>query len=311
MESKVTEIDKEKNSLIKDQWESNADMYADYLNQGTLSGSVALYTATRASEFKSICEVGVGSGYSSFIFAISYLSKGAEYYNSDISENMIKHMEETYKSSHLANTNLTFQILEESDSIKVPQKEKDLRNETSSIYATVANNESLPYPDEAFDLYLSNLSLMLVDNPYNMLSEAYRVTQKGGTVGFTVVGRPENQGIWPVLGQALKKAGATHFHSPIKSLKINTIENVKSILEEAGFTSVRSYYTQMNPNMTAEEAFRFSSNAGQHKKIITEMEDSSYQIFKEEFFKIWEENFGEDSGCFPSVEIIISTAKKQ
>lgn len=44
------------------------------------------------------------------------------------------------------------------------------------VVGAVANNECLPFEDGTFDCYLANLSLMLVDNYKNQLSEALRVT---------------------------------------------------------------------------------------------------------------------------------------
>ncbi len=60
------------------------------------------------------------------------------------------------------------------------------------ILGAVANNESLPFIDGSFDCYIANLSLMLVDNYKNQLSEALRVTQPGATFGFSIIGRKEN-----------------------------------------------------------------------------------------------------------------------
>ena len=55
-----------------------------------------------------------------------------------------------------------------------------------------ANNEDLPFMDNQFDCYISNLSLMIVDNHKNQLTEASRVLKKGSPCGFSVWGRKEN-----------------------------------------------------------------------------------------------------------------------
>ena len=60
------------------------------------------------------------------------------------------------------------------------------------VIGRLANNESLPFKDETFDCYMACLSLMIVDNHTNMLSEAFRVCQKGASFGFTIWGRKEN-----------------------------------------------------------------------------------------------------------------------
>ena len=60
------------------------------------------------------------------------------------------------------------------------------------VIAAVGNNESLPFKDGSFDCYISNLSMMIVDNHLNQLTEAFRVCQPGAALGFTVWGRKEN-----------------------------------------------------------------------------------------------------------------------
>ena len=57
------------------------------------------------------------------------------------------------------------------------------------IYGCQANNESLPFQDNTFDSYISNLSLHIVTEPKNQIAEAYRVLKTGGAACFTVWGR--------------------------------------------------------------------------------------------------------------------------
>ena len=50
----------------------------------------------------------------------------------------------------------------------------------------VGNNECLPYEDCICDRFIANLSLHLVENPVNMLNQAYRLLKSGGIAAFSV-----------------------------------------------------------------------------------------------------------------------------
>jgi len=63
--------------------------------------------------------------------------------------------------------------------------------EQKFLHFSVGNNENLSFKDDSFDCYIANLSLMLVDNPLNQLSEAKRVLKSGGRAAFTIWGRRE------------------------------------------------------------------------------------------------------------------------
>jgi len=57
------------------------------------------------------------------------------------------------------------------------------------VYACLANNERMPFPNDYFNSYIANLSLNLVANPKRMINEAWRVLTAGGIACFTVYGR--------------------------------------------------------------------------------------------------------------------------
>lgn len=81
-----------------------------------------------------------------------------------------------------------------------------------------ANNESLPFADEQFDCYISNLSLHIVTNPINQLKEALRVTKPGTRFGFSVWGRRDNFNFDKVTDELLKKYGAIPSDSPVNPM---------------------------------------------------------------------------------------------
>lgn len=49
MQASKTEIDQTKNEVIKNQWDANADMYADTLALNTLPSNVMLYSITKSN----------------------------------------------------------------------------------------------------------------------------------------------------------------------------------------------------------------------------------------------------------------------
>lgn len=50
----------------------------------------------------------------------------------------------------------------------------------------------MPFPDGWFTSYIANLVLQLIDDPRQMIREAYRVMKPGSVAAFTVWGRREN-----------------------------------------------------------------------------------------------------------------------
>ena len=83
-------------------------------------------------------------------------------------------------------------------------EEPDKSGHTKRLFATIANNEKMPFPDASFDRYISGLSLMAVDSHMNQIKEAYRILQNGGIVGASVWGRKENSIYFSVLPEALE-----------------------------------------------------------------------------------------------------------
>ena len=96
---------------------------------------------------------------------------------------------------------------EHSLNIESKLKEHGILDSDRFVFGCCANNESLPFKDDSFDCYISNLSLMLVDNYMNMLKEAFRVLKSGATLAFTIWGRKENIGFTYILEDVLKRFG--------------------------------------------------------------------------------------------------------
>ena len=147
---------------------------------------------------------------------------------------MVKCFERRFNSSLLAsNPKVKFAVLETSDRVEVDAASEG--DDARHVYSMVANNEKLPYPNEVFDCYIASYSLHLVSNYKNMLSEAYRVTKKGGTVVFSTNRKAMDQAFNFLILEAMSKAGieSPGMHTADDSLA--DPEHLKSVLEEAGF----------------------------------------------------------------------------
>jgi len=289
-------------------WNTMADFYDRTLAENSLQASVMLFAAVRARDAKSICEVGVGPGLSSMIFISAYMQNGAQYYNSDFSEKMIEIFAKKYAQSEFANSSeVKYENLPQSSNIEVSTPEEGT---VKKVYSTVADNEALPYSDDAFDCYLANLSLMLVNDPNKMLSEAYRVTQKGGTLGFTVIGNPEKQVMWTVIFDAFKEIGVKTDEKNKPPTHLGDKEVLKEKLEVAGLTVKKLFYTTSNFFMNVEEAFAFSIMTHLFKNLYEALSEEKATKLKEIFTRIWHERFGDDSLTPTSAEFLVAIAEK-
>ena len=115
----------------------------------------------------------------------------------------------------------------------------------------MANNEKLPYPDAFFESYISNLSLHIVTEPRNMITEAYRVLKPGGAACFTVWGRKDFALQFNIVHVALdkylneeqkqKKNERTSFH-----IWEDEGANAVQMLHDAGFKGVKKWTQATN-----------------------------------------------------------------
>ena len=70
------------------------------------------------------------------------------------------------------------------------------------VYGCLADNMRLPFEDNVFEAYISNLSLMIVQHRERRISEALRVLKPGSRACFTTWGREENMSVFHVFRKA-------------------------------------------------------------------------------------------------------------
>lgn len=262
---------------------------------------------TRAKNAKSICEVSIGGGFAVRSFAVNFMQPGAVYYGSDIAKGMIDCAVKNFRNSDLAEcSKIKFTEVDESESITLEESEEFMKK----LFVTVANNEKLPYPDGVFDTYIANLSLMIVDQHMNQLKEAFRVMQSGATAGFTVWGREENSKQFTLMPQALQAVGVELIKPPRNYFHLNNTEKLEKDFRDTGFKNIKIYYTPCNYAMTNQELYDSNKRLPIYAKYLDGMEDTQKERVKEEFFKLYEEHFGEKTLNPPQFELIVVLANK-
>mmetsp|Transcript_28091 Transcript_28091/g.24819 ORF Transcript_28091/g.24819 Transcript_28091/m.24819 type:complete len:264 (+) Transcript_28091:58-849(+) len=263
---------------------------------------MVLYTHTRASYADKILEVAVGTGKSARMFSSTFMKSGAVYVNTDISSKMIQLFQDNMQGADI--------IVQKQDS----WTEIDPEEGKKQVAILKANNEDLPFADNYFNSYISNLSLQLVSNHKNQLLEAYRVLKKGGIAGFSVWGAPEKTRNFTFLKFALQKLGFDiNMEEEIDgAFHLSDREQLRKDALDAGFKRVKVFIT------TAAACFenddQFLSSMVKHgfedfcgKKGI---EGSSKEDLWAKVLEEFQIQFGDDSPDVVDFEINILIAHK-
>jgi len=115
------------------------------------------------------------------------------------------------------------------------------------VFGCRASGSALPYPDEWFTCYVSNLVLQLIDSSENQIREAYRVLKPGSVAAFTVWGRQENNLLFMTQAETNRRkkeaagedAGPAFPREPLGSssnfMVGNNIDHYMQIFKDAGF----------------------------------------------------------------------------
>ena len=114
-----------------------------------------------------------------------------------------------------------------------------------------ANNECLPFKDETFGAYISNLSLMLVVNPQNQIKEAFRVLKPGKIACFTIW--CDTTDWFTCVEKTAQRLFPDSNETPAQESDYLFRDKgvlVKSYLESAGFTGIKIWKQPMNMYFT-------------------------------------------------------------
>lgn len=150
----------------------------------------------------------------------------------------------------------------------------------------VANNETLPYDSNICDRYISNLSLFLVENPENMLKEAWRVLKPGGKAVLSVFGLPSEHNFYTSYSKSAQNAGIeipvqkSYFHLSDKSY-------LNGLMSSVGFVNVQSCYATVPFICNSSEEYIEMFQARPESKFIKEtypdLADNFWKMLKTEY----------------------------
>lgn len=124
-----------------------------------------------------------------------------------------------------------------------------------NIAFEVADMESLPFPDGAFDRVTCRFGLMFVPDPVRALAEARRVLAPGGTVGLMVWGPFDDTTNFTVLHQAfhdLFPDESPDFEVPFR---LGAEGALKALISEAGFAGVEERELRFAPEIPTTVKF--------------------------------------------------------
>ena len=187
-----------------------------------------------------VLEVGAGAGLAAKIFVQSLMAPGSQYFITDIAEGMISETEKAInESGWLDQAGHKMQRLREDMRVDLATLEPEVKDK--SVFPLVADAMSLPFPDETFDSYTSQLTIPVVPEPKKMVSEAYRVLKKGGITAISAVGR-ENHTEFIGLYQDVVKA--TFPDLAVKCTQETDYQEMKEMFVDAGFSSVKLFYNE-------------------------------------------------------------------
>jgi ubiquinone/menaquinone biosynthesis C-methylase UbiE len=295
----------------KEFWNVQATFYEGWLDYGTMQGSMSLYNFALAKRAKRILEIGVGTGLAPRLFATMFMQPGSVYFNGDLSPKMVEIFKKNFDRSGLNDiTNLNFKVLEEKSMYEIPQPSEETSN-LKQIYAHVANACKLPYPDESFDRYFSTSTINSLDSPDKMLSEAYRVLEKGGKIGISIRGRRVHSLFIDIGKQATEKAGFVFDTGMHDYFYLSENEVLKDKVIEAGFTNVRFYYANNNFMFTSkDELWEYQLKTTYNSSIASFSKEDQDKIRKC-FDEIYDENYEKDPTLLNCMEIIICVGDKE
>ena len=209
-----------------------------------------------------ILEVASGSGTHAEIITQSFLSRigSPVYVTCDFSVKFIEMLQERFAASEYALVpGNVFEIDCQTDYTSNGQKvDLDALVESKgqfkkAVFGHRASGTNLPYPDAWFDCYVSNLCLMLIDDPNKMILEAYRVLKPGSKACFTVWGRRERSLLFTLANLAKKSLNkeAVQLDLGASTEKSNfdyaeDIAQHEAVFKSVGFTQVKYWYQPQN-----------------------------------------------------------------
>lgn len=169
------------------------------------------------------------------------------------------------------------------------------RSGLKRVFSLRADNQYLPYPDNFFDLYISNMILSFTPEPKKMISEAYRTLQEGGVCAIATTIKFEEMNPIKFIIQAVTNLGITDIQLKTNMNYISR-EELEEIFKETGFSVVKSYVNKFRYWLrTPADLDPIFLSHPSVRGIIDQLDEKGQKDVFDEYHRITESVFGKDT----------------
>ena len=240
----------EQKAKSKVAWDDFSNTYYSSLNRNSLSLMNTLMALTRIYQKNNILDIGCGPGYGTKLLTSDVPNTGSNIYAMDFSPEMLKLAHKIFSEYDDFNSNLrNFWDYREEDPQEKINIEKDLEDIRKEKIGKVVrflegNAECLRFEDAQFEVYISNLCLMLCINVEKAIKESFRVLKNDGIAAFTIWGKKiESKLILSIFEEVFQQYEIDMSKERSSFWLAEDPENLKKKFLEAGFKEVRIEYT--------------------------------------------------------------------
>jgi ubiquinone/menaquinone biosynthesis C-methylase UbiE len=248
--SSISTSSSDKTQLAEKLWDAYSLVYFESMNRSSLSLMSTLMALARISNKYRILDAGCGPGLGTKLITTGIPNLDSTVYALDFSNEMMKLSYKVFSEydDFNFNTHNHFELCE-----PITGKKINIKDDTEEIRKTKigkvvklfqGNVENIIFEDEQFDVYISNLCLMLCQDANKAISEAYRVLKQGGVAAISIWGKKEDSKFaFKLFNEVFLKNGidisgersSYHLAEDIDALKLKFIS--------AGFKNVRMDFT--------------------------------------------------------------------
>lgn len=183
--------------LNKDRTARNFSLAAEtYDKKARWQASIAEYCLKFIPpQFSTALDLGCGTG--TIALRLQQLNPEAEVHGIDIAEGMIS-----------------------------AAQKRSIKEKTPQVVFQLGDMEHIPYPNESFDLVISNLSLQWLDNPQQCFSEVHRILKPEGRFVFTTI----LDGSLLELQETYQKIKHTYTHPLLSPVRVKDALNAAGLI---------------------------------------------------------------------------------
>ena len=133
----------------------------------------------------------------------------------------------------------------------------------------------LPFKDASFDVCVLAFVLFHLVDPQQGVNEAARVLASGGSIGTTTWGDENLPRAFEIWADELASAGAPPAGEIANDELVDTSEKMRSILQRAGFETVKTWTEEYRATPTPEEFMDHRTKHGQGRWRLAQLDPDS------------------------------------